>query len=128
MTIVHDSEAVRRARSLRAGRGVASSRIRSTRPGVHRPAFFGRPEDLAGAAVSLWDHAPVIFMVALKTEWTLSSHRRADEATRTSNMDRDVDEIVATFTQRLRAGRAVPPNTWQHRRWRRRPARILRLS
>jgi KDO2-lipid IV(A) lauroyltransferase len=67
---------------------------------------------------------PVIFVVAMrKPNGRFRVVVERIEATRTSNMDRDVDEIVATFTQRLEAWvRVVPAQYfWQHRRWRRQP-------
>src|SRR5438105_2855112 len=128
MVIVHDSDAVKRApRSLRAGRGVAFIADQ----GVLGLAstfvpFFGRPAKTPrGAAVfALRFDAPVIFMVALrKPNGRFRVVVERIEATRTSNMDRDVDAIVATFTQRLEHWvRVVPAQYfWQHRRWRRQP-------
>ena len=128
MVIVHDSEAVKRTpRSLRAGRGVAFIADQ----GVLGLAstfvpFFGRPAKTPrGAAVfALRFDAPVIFMVALrKPNGRFRVVVERIEATRTSNMDRDVDAIVATFTQRLEHWvRVVPAQYfWQHRRWRRQP-------
>jgi len=128
MVIVHDSEAVRRTpRSLRAGRGVAFIADQ----GVLGLAstfvpFFGRPAKTPrGAAVfALRFEVPVIFVVALrKPNGRFRIVVERIEATRTSNMDRDVDAIVAAFTQRLESWvRVVPAQYfWQHRRWRRQP-------
>jgi len=128
MVIVHDSEAVRRTpRSLRAGRGVAFIADQ----GVLGLAstfvpFFGRPAKTPrGAAVfALRFEVPVIFVVALrKPNGRFRIIVERIEATRTSNMDRDVDAIVAAFTQRLESWvRVVPAQYfWQHRRWRRQP-------
>ena len=128
MVIVHDSEAVKRTpRSLRAGRGVAFIADQ----GVLGLAstfvpFFGRPAKTPrGAAVfALRFEVPVIFVVALrKPNGRFRVVVERIEATRTSNMDRDVDAIVATFTQRLEHWvRVVPAQYfWQHRRWRRQP-------
>ena len=128
MVIVHDSEAVRRTpRSLRAGRGVAFIADQ----GVLGLAstfvpFFGRPAKTPrGAAVfALRFEVPVIFVVALrKPNGRFRIIVERIEATRTANMDRDVDAIVATFTQRLESWvRVVPAQYfWQHRRWRRQP-------
>jgi KDO2-lipid IV(A) lauroyltransferase len=128
MVIVHDSEAVRRApRSLRAGRGVAFIADQ----GVLGLAstfvpFFGRPAKTPrGAAVfALRFEVPVIFMVALrKPNGRFRIVVERIETKRTANMDRDVDSIVAAFTQHLEKWvRLVPAQYfWQHRRWRRQP-------
>lgn len=128
MTVVHDSEAVRRTpRSLRSGRAVAFVADQ----GVLGLAstfvpFFGRPAKTPrGAAVfALRFEVPVIFVVALRRpngRFRIVVERI--EARRTGNMDRDVDAIVASFTERLEKWvRAVPAQYfWQHRRWRRQP-------
>jgi KDO2-lipid IV(A) lauroyltransferase len=129
MTVVHDSEAVKRTpRSLRAGRAVAFVADQ----GVLGLAstfvpFFGRPAKTPrGAAVfALRFEVPVIFVVALRKpngRYRIVVERI--EALRTGDMDRDVDAIVATFTEHLEKWvRAVPAQYfWQHRRWRRQPA------
>jgi KDO2-lipid IV(A) lauroyltransferase len=128
MTIVHDSEAVRRTpRSLRAGRAVAFVADQ----GVMGLAstfvpFFGRPAKTPrGAAVfALRFDVPVVFVVALRQpngRYRIVIERI--EAPRTGDRDRDVDAIVARFTQHLEKWvRAVPAQYfWQHRRWRRQP-------
>jgi KDO2-lipid IV(A) lauroyltransferase len=128
MTVVHDSEAVRRTpRSLRSGRAVAFVADQ----GVLGLAstfvpFFGRPAKTPrGAAVfALRFEVPVIFVVALRNpngRYRIVVERI--EARRSGDMDRDVDAIVATFTQHLEKWvRAVPAQYfWQHRRWRRQP-------
>jgi len=128
MTVVHDSEAVKRTpRSLRAGRAVAFVADQ----GVLGLAstfvpFFGRPAKTPrGAAVfALRFEVPVIFVVALRQpngRFRIVVERI--EAARTSNMDRDVDAIVATYTEHLEKWvRVVPAQYfWQHRRWRRQP-------
>jgi KDO2-lipid IV(A) lauroyltransferase len=128
MTIVHDSEAVRRTpRSLRAGRAVAFVADQ----GVLGLAstfvpFFGRPAKTPrGAAVfALRFDVPVVFVVALRQpngRYRIVVERI--EAPRTGDRDRDVDAIVARFTQHLEKWvRAVPAQYfWQHRRWRRQP-------
>src|SRR6266550_171478 len=128
MVIVHDSEAVKRApRSLRAGRGVAFVADQGVLglASTYVP-FFGRPAKTPrGAAVfALRFEVPVIFVVALrKPNGRFRIVVERIEATRTSNMDRDVDEIVATFTEHLEKWvRVVPAQYfWQHRRWRRQP-------
>jgi len=128
MTIVHDSEAVRRTpRSLRAGRAVAFVADQ----GVMGLAstfvpFFGRPAKTPrGAAVfALRFNVPVVFVVALRQpngRYRIVVERI--EAPQTGDRDRDVDAIVARFTQHLEKWvRAVPAQYfWQHRRWRRQP-------
>lgn len=128
MTIVHDSEAVRRTpRSLRAGRAVAFVADQ----GVMGLAstfvpFFGRPAKTPrGAAVfALRFDVPVVFVVALRQpngRYRIVVERI--EARKTGDLDRDVDAIVARFTQHLEKWvRAVPAQYfWQHRRWRRQP-------
>jgi KDO2-lipid IV(A) lauroyltransferase len=128
MTVVHDSDAVRRTpRSLRAGRAVAFVADQ----GVLGLAstfvpFFGRPAKTPrGAAVfALRFEVPVIFVVALRKpngRYRIVVERI--EARRTGEMDRDVDAIVAAFTERLEKWvRVVPAQYfWQHRRWKRQP-------
>lgn len=128
MTVVHDSEAVRRTpRSLRAGRAVAFVADQ----GVMGLAstfvpFFGRPAKTPrGAAVfALRFEVPVIFVVALRKpngRYRIVVERI--EARRTGDMDRDVDAIVTAFTEHLEKWvRAVPAQYfWQHRRWKRQP-------
>jgi Kdo2-lipid IVA lauroyltransferase/acyltransferase len=128
MTVVHDSEAVRRTpRSLRSGRAVAFVADQ----GVLGLAstfvpFFGRPAKTPrGAAVfALRFEVPVIFVVALRQpngRYRIVIERI--EARRSGNMDTDVDAIVASFTEHLEKWvRAVPAQYfWQHRRWRRQP-------
>jgi KDO2-lipid IV(A) lauroyltransferase len=128
MTVVHDSEAVRRTpRSLRGGRAVAFVADQ----GVLGLAstfvpFFGMPAKTPrGAAVfALRFEVPVIFVVALRKpngRYRIVVERI--EAPQTGERERDVDAIVARFTQHLeRWVRAVPAQYfWQHRRWKRQP-------
>ena len=128
MTIVHDSEAVRRTpRSLRAGRAVAFVADQ----GVMGLAstfvpFFGRPAKTPrGAAVfALRFNVPVVFVVALRQpngRYRIVVERI--EAPQTGDRERDVDAIVTRFTEHLEKWvRAVPAQYfWQHRRWRRQP-------
>ncbi|MEX2111043.1 MAG: lysophospholipid acyltransferase family protein [Gemmatimonadaceae bacterium] len=128
MTIVHDSEAVRRTpRSLRAGRAVAFVADQ----GVLGLAstfvpFFGRPAKTPrGAAVfALRFDVPVLFVVALRKP--NGRYRivveRVDIA-ETGDKDKDVDAIVARYTQLLEKWvRIVPAQYfWHHRRWKRQP-------
>jgi Kdo2-lipid IVA lauroyltransferase/acyltransferase len=129
MTIVHDSEAVRRTpRSLRGGRAVAFVADQ----GVLGLAstfvpFFGRPAKTPrGAAVfALRFEVPVLFVVALRQpngRFRVTVERI--EARQTGDRDRDIDAIVARFTERLEHWvRVVPAQYfWQHRRWKRQPA------
>jgi len=129
MTVVHDRDAVRRTpRSLRAGRAVAFVADQGVLglASTYVP-FFGRPAKTPrGAAVfALRFEVPVIFVVALRQpngRYRIIVERI--EARRSGNMDRDVDAIVASFTEHLEKWvRAVPAQYfWQHRRWKRQPA------
>ncbi len=128
MTVVHDSEAVRRTpRSLKAGRAVAFVADQGVRglASTFVP-FFGRPAKTPrGAAVfALRFAVPVLFVVALRKpngRYRIVVERI--EVTETGDKDRDVDAIVARFTQLLEKWvRVVPAQYfWQHRRWRRQP-------
>ena len=128
MVIVHDADAVKRTpRSLRAGRGVAFIADQGVLglASTYVP-FFGRPAKTPrGAAVfALRFEVPVIFLVALrKPNGRFRVVVERIEARRTANMDRDVDAIVAAFTEHLEKWvRVVPAQYfWQHRRWRRQP-------
>ena len=128
MTVVHDSEAVRRTpRSLRAGRAVAFVADQGVKglASTFVP-FFGRPAKTPrGAAVfALRFDVPVVFVVALRQpngRYRIVVERI--EAPQTGDRDRDVDAIVARFTEHLEKWvRAVPAQYfWQHRRWKRQP-------
>lgn len=128
LTIVHDSEAVRRTpRSLRAGRavgfvadqgvlGLASTFV----------PFFGRPAKTPrGAAVfALRFGVPVLFVVAIRKpngRYRLVFERV--EIKGTGDRDRDVDAIVARYTEQLEewVRREPAQYFWQHRRWKRQP-------
>lgn len=128
ITVVHDSDAVRRTpRSLRAGRavgfvadqgvlGLASTFV----------PFFGRPAKTPrGAAVfALRFDVPVLFVVAIRKpngRYRLVLERV--EITGTGDKDRDVDAIVARYTELLEKWVRVAPEQyfWQHRRWKRQP-------
>lgn len=128
MTVVHDSDAVKRTpRALRAGRAVAFIADQ----GVLGLAstfvpFFGRPAKTPrGAAVfALRFHVPVLFVVALRQpggRFRVVVERI--EARETGDRERDVDAIVARFTERLEHWVRVEPAQyfWQHRRWKRQP-------
>jgi KDO2-lipid IV(A) lauroyltransferase len=129
MTVVHDSEAVRRTpRSLRAGRAVAFVADQGVLglASTYVP-FFGRPAKTPrGAAVfALRFEVPVLFVVALrKPNGRFRVVVERIEAQQTGERDRDVDAIVARFTERLEHWvRVVPAQYfWQHRRWKRQPA------
>ncbi len=128
MTVVHDSEAVRRTpRSLRAGRAVAFVADQGVKglASTFVP-FFGRPAKTPrGAAVfALRFDVPVVFVVALRQpngRYRIVVERI--EPPQTGDRDRDVDAIVARFTEHLEKWvRAVPAQYfWQHRRWKRQP-------
>ena len=129
MRIVHDQEAVRRTpRALRAGRavgfvadqgvlGLASTFV----------PFFGRPAKTPrGAAVfALRFEVPVLFVVAIrKPNGRYRLVIEPVEIEETGDKDRDVDAIVARYTQILERWVRVAPAQyfWHHRRWKRQPA------
>lgn len=126
--MVHDSEAVRRTpRSLRAGRavgfvadqgvlGLASTFV----------PFFGRPAKTPrGAAVfALRFEVPVLFVVTIrKPNGRYRLVFEPVEIAATGDKDRDVDAIVARYTQILERWVRLAPAQyfWQHRRWKRQP-------
>jgi KDO2-lipid IV(A) lauroyltransferase len=128
ITVVHDSEAVRRTpRALNAGRavgfiadqgvlGLASTFV----------PFFGRPAKTPrGAAVfALRFEVPVIFVVApRKPNGRYRIVFERVEIAPTGNRDKDVDAIVARYTELLEKWVRVAPEQyfWQHRRWKRQP-------
>ena len=128
MTVVHDSEAVRRTpRSLRAGRAVAFLADQ----GVLGLAstfvpFFGRPAKTprGPATLALRLRVPMLFAAALRQDdgrYHISFEPVPVHDT--GDTDRDVDAIVADYTRRLEAAvrRAPEQYLWQHRRWRRQP-------
>jgi KDO2-lipid IV(A) lauroyltransferase len=88
--------------------------------------FFGRPAKTPrGAAVfALRFEVPVLFIVALRQpsgRYRLIVERI--EAENTGDRERDVDSIVARFTERLEHWVRIVPEQyfWQHRRWKRQP-------
>lgn len=128
MTIVHDTEAVRRTpRSLRAGRAVAFIADQ----GVLGLAstyvtFFGRPAKTPrGAAVfALRFNAPVLFLDGLRQP--NGKYRiiiEPVEVASTGDRERDVDAIVVRYTEMLEKWVRLYPEQyfWQHRRWKRQP-------
>jgi KDO2-lipid IV(A) lauroyltransferase len=128
MVVVKDTDAVRRTpRSLRAGRAVAFVADQ----GVMGLAstfvpFFGRPAKTPrGAAVfALRFNVPVLFVIALrKPNGKYRIVVEPIETTSTGDREKDVDGIVARFTQVLEKWVRVVPEQyfWQHRRWRRQP-------
>ena len=128
MTIVRDSEAVRRTpRSLKAGRAIAFL----SDQGVLGLAstfvpFFGRPAKTPrGPAVfALRLKVPVVFGTALRQP--SGRYRFSFEPVTvqdTGNRERDVDAVVAEYTKTLeRWVRKAPEQYfWHHRRWKRQP-------
>src|SRR5688572_32839328 len=128
MTVVHDSEAVKRTpRALREGRavgfvadqgvlGLASTYVN----------FFGRPAKTPrGAAVfALRFNAPVLFFDALRQpDGSYQVIIEPVEAPVTGDREADVDAIITRFTELLEKWvRRVPAQYfWQHRRWKRQP-------
>ncbi|MDQ3673763.1 MAG: lysophospholipid acyltransferase family protein [Gemmatimonadota bacterium] len=128
ITVVHDSEAVRRTpRSLRAGRAVGFVADQGVLglASTYVP-FFGRPAKTPrGAAVfALRFDVPVLFVVTIRKpngRYRLVFERV--EIIPTGDKDRDVDAIVARYTQILEKWVRVAPEQyfWQHRRWKRQP-------
>jgi KDO2-lipid IV(A) lauroyltransferase len=128
MTIVRDSEAVRRTpRSLKAGRAIAFL----SDQGVLGLAstfvpFFGRPAKTPrGPAVfALRFKVPVVFGTALRQ--SSGKYRLSFEPVTvqdTGNREQDVDAVVAEYTKTLeRWVRKAPEQYfWHHRRWKRQP-------
>jgi Kdo2-lipid IVA lauroyltransferase/acyltransferase len=124
MTVLHDSEAVRKVpRAIRAGRtvgflvdqgaaGLASTWV----------PFFGRmaktPRGPAVFALRL--DAPVVFACAVRLPNSrYAMHFEPVQVERTGDRDTDVDAIVAAYTNTLeRWVRRYPEQYfWHHRRW-----------
>jgi KDO2-lipid IV(A) lauroyltransferase len=129
MTVMHDSEAVRRtARAIREGRfvaflsdqgvlGLASSFV----------PFFGRPAKTPrGFAVfALRLDVPVCFIDAVRLPGgKFRVIIEPVQAERTGEREKDVDALVVRYSEILEKWvRAYPEQYfWQHRRWRRQPA------
>lgn len=128
MSVVHDSDAVRRTpRALRGGRAVAFL----SDQGVLGLAstfvpFFGMPAKTPrGPAVfALRFGVPVVFGCALRQP--NGRYRMSFEAVTvqdTGDREADVDAIVAAYTKTLErwVRRAPEQYFWHHRRWRRQP-------
>ncbi|HEY0970405.1 MAG TPA: lysophospholipid acyltransferase family protein [Gemmatimonadales bacterium] len=128
MTVVHDSEAVRRTpRSIKTGRSVAFLMDQ----GVLGLAstwvpFFGRPAKTPrGPAVfALRLDAPIVFAAPLRrpdNRFRMVFERVPVEVT--GDRERDVDGIVASYTRVLEKWvRRVPEQYfWHHRRWKHAP-------
>ena len=128
MSVVHDSDAVRRTpRALRGGRAVAFL----SDQGVLGLAstfvpFFGMPAKTPrGPAVfALRFGVPVVFGCALRQPD--GRYRMSFETITvqdTGDRERDVDAIVAAYTKTLErwVRRAPEQYFWHHRRWRRQP-------
>ena len=128
MTVVYDSEAVRRVpRSFREGRAVAFVADQGVKglASTFVP-FFGRPAKTPrGPAVfALRFGIPVVFAAALRQP--SGKYRllcEPVEVVETGDREADVDAIVLRFTQVLeRLVRRYPEQYfWHHRRWRRQP-------
>ena len=129
MTVVHDSEAVRRTpRSLKQGRAVAFLMDQ----GVVGLAstfvpFFGRlAKTPRGPAVfALRFRAPVVFVAPLRQpDGRFRLGFEEVPVHPTGERERDVDTIVADYTAVLeRWVRRTPEQYfWHHRRWRHRPS------
>ncbi|HEU4563925.1 MAG TPA: lysophospholipid acyltransferase family protein [Gemmatimonadaceae bacterium] len=128
MTVVYDHEAVRRtARAVQAGRAVAFL----VDQGVKNLAstfvpFFGRPAKTPrGPAVfALRWNVPLVFGAALRQpsgKYRLTLERIPVHST--GDLERDVDRVVAAYTDTLErwVRRAPEQYFWHHRRWKRQP-------
>ena len=128
MAVVYDREAVRSTkRALEHGRAVAFLADQ----GVKHLAstfvpFFGRPAKTPrGPAVfALRWGVPIVFGAALRQPSgryrLVFEHVPVDE---TGDRERDVDRVVARYTEALERWVRVAPEQyfWHHRRWRRQP-------
>lgn len=124
MTVIHDSEAVRRVpRIVREG-GVAGFLFDQGAVGLASTwvPFFGRwaktPRGPAVFALRL--DAPLIFAAAIRqANGQYVMHFEDIPVTRTGDREADVDAIVASYTNTLeRWVRRYPEQYfWQHRRW-----------
>lgn len=129
LTVVRDRESVRRTpRTLRdngmvgilvdqAGLNIASTYVN----------FFGRPAKTPrGAAVfALRFNAPLVFGTALRQP-NGRYHLLVEDVpvTNTGNLERDVDAVVAAYTEILERHIRLAPEQyfWHHRRWKQQPA------
>lgn len=128
MTVVHDSEAVRRTpRSIKSGRAVAFLMDQGVR-GLASTwvPFFGRPAKTPrGPAVfALRLRAPVIFVAPLRE--ANARFRMVFETVpvhETGDREHDVDTIVADYTRVLESWARRHPEQyfWHHRRWKHQP-------
>ena len=129
MTVVYENEAVRRTtRALKVGRAVAFLADQGL---LHLAStfvpFFGRPAKTPrGPAVfALRWNVPVVFGAAVRQP-SGGFHLAFEEipVEDTGDRERDVDRVVARYTQMLeRCVRRHPEQYfWQHRRWKRQPA------
>ena len=128
MTVVHDSEAVRRTpRSLRQNRAVAllmdqgAAGLAST-----FVPFFGRPAKTPrGPAVfALRFGAPVVFVAPLRVERArFRVHFEPVPVAPTGDREADVDTIVRDYTRVLErwVRRAPEQYFWHHKRWKHQP-------
>jgi KDO2-lipid IV(A) lauroyltransferase len=128
MHVVRDAEAVRRTpRSLREGRAVAFVADQGVKglASTFVP-FFGRPAKTPrGPAVfALRLRVPVVLGVALRRpDGRYRLHLEPVPVDETGDRERDIDELVARYTQALErwVRRAPEQYFWHHRRWRRQP-------
>lgn len=128
MTVVRDHDAVRRTpRSLKQGRAVAFVADQGVMglASSYVP-FFGRPAKTPrGAAVFAMRYdVPTLFVAALRQpdgRYRVTVERVP--VVRTGDRERDVDNIVASYTAVLERWVRTAPEQyfWHHRRWRRQP-------
>lgn len=124
MTVVYDSEAVRRvARSIKEGRGIgflADQGVLNL-ASTHVP-FFGRPAKTPrGPAVfALRYRVPTLFAAAVREpEGRFHMSFEPVPYEETGDRERDVDAIVASYTRLLEGFVRRTPEQyfWHHRRW-----------
>jgi KDO2-lipid IV(A) lauroyltransferase len=124
MTVIHDSEAVRRVPRIARDGGVIAFLVDQGAVGLASTwvPFFGRwaktPRGPAVFALRL--DAPLIFAAAIRQpNGRYIIHFENVPVTRTGDREADVDAIVASYTSTLeRWVRRYPEQYfWQHRRW-----------
>jgi KDO2-lipid IV(A) lauroyltransferase len=128
MHIMHDRDAVRRVpRVLRDGHtvGILSDQATVGLASTFVP-FFGRPAKTPrGAAVfALRGDVPIVLIQAVRQRDGLYEFVAEEIAvTHTADRERDIDDIIARFSQALeRMVRRYPGQYfWQHRRWKHQP-------
>ena len=129
LTVVRDRESVRRTPRTLRGNGMVG--ILVDQAGLNIAStyvnFFGRPAKTPrGAAVfALRFNAPLVFGTALRQP-NGRYHLLVEDVpvTNTGNLERDVDAVVAAYTEILERHIRLAPEQyfWHHRRWKQQPA------